>query len=196
MKRRGFTLVELLVVMSIIGILAAVLLSSVSNSRTKARISRATSDLTLLKKSSEALAADTELHLFGYRSNCTAGPAGPPALPGNDTNIERAISNTATDLGLISKGNFPAAWNGPYIDSVPNDPWGRNYWVDPDYMCAATVGPNDAACNGKTSGVVMALVSYGVEAKFTGNRPNSEDNDRGPGKFGDDNITVLLCNLP
>ncbi len=53
--------------------------------------------------------------------------------------------------GLVAtNGGFPN-WNGPYIDSVPKDPWGSDYFLDPDYMIGGIVyavvrsfGPNKA----------------------------------------------------
>lgn len=53
MKKFGFTLIELLVVISIISLLASVVLTSVNTARSKARFSRALSDMNQITRAGE-----------------------------------------------------------------------------------------------------------------------------------------------
>jgi hypothetical protein len=81
------------------------------------------------------------------------------------------------DAGIVyaTQKKFPAGWNGPYMPSVPLDPWGMNYMFDADYDCGgATIG-----CPPDSVSYVRAVLSFG---------PNKAQN------CGDgDDIVLVLC---
>ncbi|UCG64633.1 MAG: prepilin-type N-terminal cleavage/methylation domain-containing protein [Deltaproteobacteria bacterium] len=139
-QSRGFTLLELLIAIAIIGIIAAIAIPMYSNYRQKAKIAEAKSDLRNLRLAIEMLATDTEK----WPNKRDVGDVG--GLEVGDLNAN-AAGLTATD------GSYPG-WNGPYIQSVPLDPWGKNYFFDndydingTDYVVIGSFGPNTVGPN-------------------------------------------------
>lgn len=159
---RGFTLIELLVVISIIGILSSVVLANLQSARLKANIARAQSDLKQLATAIGILETDTNLHPNKIQlSPCVQDP-------------EIYLNSCAAGI-QCTDGGFPG-WTGPYINKVPLDPWGTNYYFDSDYQCTDQIG-----CTGILSGTwTRALVSFG---------PNKAEN-YGPGS---DDVISVLC---
>ena len=99
-NRKGFTLIEIMLVVIIIGALVAMVMPRLSGRGEQARIAAARADI-------QANIA-TALKLY---------------------ELDNGNFPSSTD-GLNALLNKPAStgnWNGPYIEKKPIDPWGREY---------------------------------------------------------------------
>jgi general secretion pathway protein G len=98
-RRLAFTLVEMLLVLVILGVLAAIVYPKVAGRSEQARVSAAIAQVAAFKTALEAFEVDN-----GYY------PKGKAGL--ND---------------LVVKPRDAQNWHGPYLDSIPKDPWGNEY---------------------------------------------------------------------
>jgi len=98
-KRQGFTLVELMLVVVIIGVLAAMVVPRLAGRTEQAKVARARSDLSTI-----------ELALDLYELDMGRYPDGAD-LEG----LRKAPSEDAEK------------WKGPYLKKDVSDPWGRAY---------------------------------------------------------------------
>lgn len=99
----GFTLIEVMVVVVILGILAALVVPKIMSRPDEARITKARQDLRAL----EAALKLYKLDNFVY--------------PSTDQGLEALVSPPATPPE-------PPKWKeGGYLDRLPKDPWGNDY---------------------------------------------------------------------
>ena len=100
MKNRGFTLLELLVVIVIIGLLAGYVAPRYFSQVGKSEIQVAKAQIESLEKAMDQ-----------YRLDMRRYPTAEEGLE-----------------ALVAKPGSAQNWGGPYLKkSVPNDPWGRPY---------------------------------------------------------------------
>src|SRR4029077_11235829 len=97
--RGAFTLVEMLLVLVILGVLAAIVYPKVAGRGEQARIPATKSQIAAFK---------TALNLFEVDNGYY--PKGRNGL-----------------LDLVQKPRDAVNWRGPYLDSVPKDPWNNDY---------------------------------------------------------------------
>ncbi len=174
MKKVGFTLIELLIVIAILGILSVVVFTSLQSAREGARSAAAVQQLQKIYDAIRFQHIDTGLYPNNLTYLCE------PLDEISSTN-EFRISDPST--GLVTNGRGWAGWGGPYMATIPLDPWGNEYYFDDDYRCLAeTLG-----CNGveDPSGRLnsSAIVSCG---------PNGVVSS-GSCSYDADNIVFVLC---
>lgn len=163
-NKKGFTLIELLVTIAIIGVLATIAMTAVGHARGQAKIAKATSDANEIYKAMTALSND-----------CGAWPGNQLIDTVNLTNGNEICDGCAFGLGdpeaglVATDGNY-ANWSGPYMNEIPLDPWGNEYFFDTDYQVTAENLPCDGA-----GGCVdaVAVGSYGPDG--IGNNQYNED---------------------
>jgi type II secretory pathway pseudopilin PulG len=136
----GFTLIGLITSIGIVAVLAAIAIPTYSSYKEDAMIARANEELKKIEVAIVTLATDTARW--------------PGAIPiGVVANAETWDLNASSAGIVATDGSFPS-WNGPYFPSVPQDPWGNNYFFDPDYDIGGTdfvvlgsFGPNGVGPN-------------------------------------------------
>ncbi len=113
--RRAFTLVEILIVVVLLGVLAAIVIPSVARSGTTARESALASDVSLLRR-----------FILIYKSHHLEVAPGYPngnesATPTGDVFTEQATlsSNSSGRTAAIGTPGFPY---GPYLSRLPVNP--------------------------------------------------------------------------
>ena len=102
-EEAGFTLIELMVVILILGLLATVVAINVMPAQDKAMIQKARTDIALLEQAVERYRLD----IFTY-----------------PTSAQGLQALVAAPAGLAHPERYPS---GGYIKRLPDDPWGNSY---------------------------------------------------------------------
>jgi len=122
MYKKGFTLIELIVVIAIIAILASIVAPNAFRAVEKAKIARATGDMKNIKTAA-----------LGYNIDTGSWPL---------LGLGGAVR--ASGHGFIDNddgsGNLVPGWDGPYLEKWYVNPWGatggfgNKYYWDADYV--------------------------------------------------------------
>jgi|SRR4051812_1434717 len=99
-RRQGFTLLELLVVVVILGILAATIVPQFMTSTKDAKVSAAKANVSELQNAIERF----NIHMDRY--------------PTTEEGLKALVDPPSSD---------ETKWRGPYIAKLPVDPWGEAY---------------------------------------------------------------------
>ena len=172
-RLRGFTLIELTVVLAVIVTLALVLTPSIANFINDARTARAYSDCQTVASAIGNFARDNGFYPAWAKAN--NGGVGLPqnrlqilVSPGRIPFEEEPTHWTTGIAGLLSdqlagdipgyairKLTSPFGWNGPYLSSeIGADPWGNRYVVNIELIDSS---PSAAGAGGRIKAAVWVL---------------------------------------
>lgn len=99
--QKGFTLIELMVVLVIIGVLASLVVPNLLDRADDARVTAARTDIGNLMQALKLYKLDNQRY------------------PSAEQGLQALATKPTT-------GNIPSNWR-PYVEKLPNDPWGRPY---------------------------------------------------------------------
>lgn len=149
-SKKAFTLVEVLIVVTVVGFLVGIMLVSLVETKRKAKITKAQIETRSILNAILLLESDTGLW-----------PGGQEAFKVNQTDDNEicpdgcAFGLSDSQAGLTStNGSYPN-WKGPYIKEIPTDPWGNEYFFDTDYDIDPGAGRE----------WVVVIGSYGPDGK-------------------------------
>lgn len=101
-NQRGFSLIEIMVVVVILGILASIVVPKIISRPDEARVVKAKQDVLSIQNALDLYKLDNGIY--------------PSTDQGLMALVEKPTSNPV-----------PREWKQPYLKSVPKDPWGREY---------------------------------------------------------------------
>lgn len=133
-KQTGFTLIEIMVVVVILGILAAIVVPKILSRPEQARI---------VKTKQDVLAIQDALALYKLDNG---------RYPTTDQGLAALVHKPTNDP-------IPNNWkSGGYLSSVPTDPWGKTYqYLNPGVHGTIDIfsyGPHGQAQNGDQKGEI------------------------------------------
>ncbi len=138
-KQNGFTLIELVIIIVVLGIIAAVAVPKMGNMTDGSKISATKSEMMMLKK---AIIGNPQAVAGGRYVNVGfEGDIGHPPVA--------LIELTVKPDSVLAYNKFTRrGWNGPYVDNSGDeyltDAWGTNYIYDRPNRLLISIGGADS----------------------------------------------------
>ncbi len=126
----GFTLIEIMVVILILGLLATIVVQSLRGAADKAKRTKAQADISEFKTALDRYYLDNGFY------------------PTSDQGLQALVTPPTS-------GRIPANYeNGGYVERVPNDPWGNPYVYQSDgtNYVLKSLGPSGVDGQGNIDG--------------------------------------------
>lgn len=139
-KKNGFTMIELLVVISVIVLLTALVIIAVTQVRVKANNSRIKGDMDQLRKQAEVIYAENGMNTYCAVANCFSG------------GIDTRVSSLTNDIKLRSYQGAP-----PFLSANATG-----------YCISATLAENKKLCY-DSSGKQTLSDTSGITGTCNGN---------------------------
>lgn len=136
---QGFSFIETLLVMAAIGTMALIALPKLSQLWERAKVTTARENVKSLQVALQRMSEDTQRHP-GQSVDLLIGPGKRPEHDGDTDTIIWGVTGASTGslADHLSQNNAGytvwnpgqgVGWNGPYLHTIPEDPWGNQFWV-------------------------------------------------------------------
>lgn len=154
-NKKGYTLLEIMIVVMLIGVLTSMAIISIVKVRENMRLKHAKTELEMIAAAVRQLAWDTGKWPTGL------------------TRIDKTMEYEAWDLtkgsaGITKTDGSFNNWKGPYLSKIPIDPWGSKYFFDPDYkingidcVVIGSLGPNRTGRNSYNEDNLYTIIETG-----------------------------------
>lgn len=152
---RGFTLIEVIVILAVIAVLVAILTPTVLKYIEEARLSRALEDVRVISAAINDLIKDTGKYPGNMLDQtppantflCGPGTLAGGAAWGTSTTCESLSNHLVTNDPGVTGGtdNYPSSgkfrWKGPYLNGLQEDPWGNAYQINASTLVGGNSSP-------------------------------------------------------
>jgi len=181
-RSKGFTLVEIIVILAVISILVAILTPTVLKYIDEARDDRAKEDVKSISAMLNDLIKDTGRYPGNMLESGNTFLCGPGTVGlagwGSSTTCEDLANHLVTNSpgGTATSDDYPSSgkfrWKGPYLTNLSEDPWGNGYQINASTLIGGntsvtwviSAGP-DASFQTSTSSTTLSGDDVGVRIK-------------------------------